>query len=370
MMKKICFLLAIFAFLFISCKKDTQFETGDELTFVNGRSAVDLGLPSGLKWATCNIGATQPEDFGKYYAWGEISKKGNYTEDNSDTYGKTINDFSGDAEYDVATAKWGEGWRMPTKDDFQELLDNCTCVKVTQNGVEGYKVIGINGNSIFLPLAGYKGYSHYDYYNIYWSSTPGYGVNYAWGISLGSKYLTLTTHERYYGMCVRAVTGISSDIPNDEDEETPENPNEEETYSYVDLGLPSGLKWAACNIGATSPEDYGIHYAWDQWKYSGDHRVPTLEEMNELRNECTWKWTTINGVYGHNVTGPNGNSIFLPAGGYWEGSISNYVGSKGFYWTSTPYGDYYAYGLKFDIISNSIFNDSRTLSGTVRTVSN
>lgn len=373
MMKKICFLLAVFAFLFTSCKKDTQFGTGDEFTFVNGRCAVDLGLPSGLKWATCNIGATQPEDFGKYYAWGEVGKKGNYTEDNSDTYGKSINDFSGNPEYDVATAKWGEGWRMPTKDDFQELLDNCIWNKVTQNGVEGHRVTGPNGNSIFLPYAGNKGGPYYKMNSFYWSSTPCDGTCCAYGLEIsyyGNNYDNY--EERYYGMSVRAVTGVSGDAPNEgeipEEEETPDNPNEEETYSYVDLGLPSGLKWATCNIGATSPEDYGIGYAWDQWKYSGDHRVPTNSEMNELRNYCTWQWTTINGVSGYNVTGTNGNSIFLPAAGYWDGSIPSYVGSRGYYWTSTPYGEYYAYGLKFDVVSNSIFNDLRTLSCSVRTV--
>lgn len=87
---------------------------------INGHEWVDLGLPSGTRWATCNVGATKPEQPGGLYAWGETATKTSYMPSNGKTYGKNMDDISGNATYDVATAKWGKGWRMPTKDEFDE----------------------------------------------------------------------------------------------------------------------------------------------------------------------------------------------------------------------------------------------------------
>ena len=92
---------------------------------IAGHEYVDLGLPSGLKWATCNVGAEKPEDYGDYFAWGEIETKSEYTESNSLTHGKQMDDISGDVQYDVAAANWGDSWRMPTKDEMIELVSNC-----------------------------------------------------------------------------------------------------------------------------------------------------------------------------------------------------------------------------------------------------
>ena len=142
----------------------------------NGHEYVDLGLPSGLKWATCNVGASSPSDYGDYYAWGEISTKSSYDENNSTTSGKEIGDIAGNLTYDVARAEWHGSWRLPTKKEFQELLDYCTWEWTTQDGVNGYRVTSqINGNSIFLPAAGFRHRtsSHSqgsDGY--YWSATP------------------------------------------------------------------------------------------------------------------------------------------------------------------------------------------------------
>ena len=139
----------------------------------NVHGYVDLGLS--VKWATCNVGATSPEDFGHYFAWGETSPKDEYTEDNCSTYGKQMSDIAGDAQYDAATANWGGDWRMPTYSEQEELLNNCTWTWTTQNGVNGYNVEGPNGNSIFLPAAGYRYGSSLDYAGSagsYWSSTP------------------------------------------------------------------------------------------------------------------------------------------------------------------------------------------------------
>ena len=142
----------------------------------NGQDWVDLGLPSGLKWATCNVGASCPSDYGDYYAWGEISTKSSYDENNSTTSGKKIGDIAGNPTYDVARAKWRGSWRLPTNKEFQELLDNCTWEWTTQDGHKGHKVTSRkNGNSIFLPAAGWRwGTSSGGQGSCgdYWSATP------------------------------------------------------------------------------------------------------------------------------------------------------------------------------------------------------
>ena len=141
---------------------------------INGHEWVDLGLPSGLKWATCNVGASNPGDYGNYYAWGEISTKSSYTEDNCATWEHDIGDRVGPSS-DAACANWGGSWRMPNYAEIDELLSHCTWTWTTQNGHNGYKVTGPNGNSIFLPAAGYRGgTSSFDVgsFGGYWSSTP------------------------------------------------------------------------------------------------------------------------------------------------------------------------------------------------------
>lgn len=113
---------------------------------------VDLGLPSGLKWGASNVGASLPEEYGNYYRWGEIKIYNSYM---SYKFPNVYN-ISGKLEYDVATADWGGNWRMPKKDEFEELIENCTFKNTTHNGVNGYSVTSkINGSCIFLPAAGY-----------------------------------------------------------------------------------------------------------------------------------------------------------------------------------------------------------------------
>lgn len=128
----------------------------------SGMVAVDLGLPSGTKWASCNIGATNPEDYGDYFAWGETETKSNYTEstysyyDSLDSTYIDIGTNIAGTRYDVATVKWGSSWCMPTSTQIDELISNCTWTWTTLNEVNGYLVIGTNGNSVFLPAAGEK----------------------------------------------------------------------------------------------------------------------------------------------------------------------------------------------------------------------
>ena len=142
---------------------------------LNGHNYVDLGLPSGLKWATCNIGASTPSDYGNYYAWGEISTKAEYYDENCKTWEKSIGNIAGNAQYDAARANWGGKWRLPTKSEFNELINKCNWQWTTQGGHKGYKVTGPNENSIFLPAAGFRygtSLNNTGEDGLYWSATP------------------------------------------------------------------------------------------------------------------------------------------------------------------------------------------------------
>lgn len=176
---------------------------------INGHQYVDLGLSSGLKWATCNVGADSPEDYGNYYAWGETETKAEYTEDNSVTYGQQLNDISGNAQYDAAAANWGGSWRMPTRDEITELMYNCSWTPETQNGVDGFKVTGNNGNYIFIPASGYRdGSSSYIYGECYyWSSTPHqYSNDYSYILYSDYEYQSEDMNYRYRGLTIRPVS--------------------------------------------------------------------------------------------------------------------------------------------------------------------
>jgi hypothetical protein len=181
-----------------------------------GHAYVDLGLPSGLLWATCNVGADTPEGYGDYFAWGETEPKSVYT---WSTYqygdGETFTKYTGSdglttllAEDDAATANWDNGWRMPTQSEFQELLDNTTVTWTQQNGVNGRLFTASNGNSLFLPAAGYRfGSDHAGGNGDYWSSSLYTVYPYsAWDFSFDSDYYGMTYYGyRSYGQSVRAV---------------------------------------------------------------------------------------------------------------------------------------------------------------------
>ena len=199
-MKRVCLFMTLVCMMMVSCKPDGSDGKPE------GHEYVDLGLS--VKWATCNVGATSPEDYGHYFAWGETSPKDEYTEDNCSTYGKEMSDIAGDAQYDAATANWGGDWRMPTKEEMRELLNNCIWIWTTQNGVNGYNVKGPNGNSIFLPAAGERdGSSLYDAGSggSYWSSTPSGDDDDAYYIYFISYILCVDEDGRDRGYSVRPV---------------------------------------------------------------------------------------------------------------------------------------------------------------------
>ena len=116
---------------------------------INGHYYVDLGLS--VKWADRNIGALSSSAYGDNYAWGETETKDEYTESNSVTYGVEMDDIAGNAEYDAATANWGSKWRMPTRDEFEELLEKCSWVWMSRNGFNGYLVTGPNATPSSFP---------------------------------------------------------------------------------------------------------------------------------------------------------------------------------------------------------------------------
>ena len=171
---------------------------------INGHDWVDLGLS--VKWATCNVGATSPEGYGNYYAWGETTTKAEYFAYNCSTFGKEISDISGDAKYDAATVNWGGDWRIPTRYEMKELIDNCVWERYVENGVNGYKVTSkVNGNSIFLPEAGQRvGSIRYDG-GFYWTSTPSSVSTDAYYLEFDSYSHFIYDDYRDYGQNVRPV---------------------------------------------------------------------------------------------------------------------------------------------------------------------
>lgn len=488
----------------------------EETNTINGHEYVDLGLPSGLLWATCNVGATSPEAYGDYFAWGETTTKSSYYESNSETYELSYSDLKSQGyidengnltpEHDAAAANWGGSWRMPTYDELNELRSNCTWMWTTQNGVNGYKMTSkTNGNSIFLPAAGSRDGSSLEYpgdNGRYWSSSKCSDIYYAYRFDFVSIGHGMNHFDRYYGHSVRPVSGGNNAEPEEpaqyatvttsevtditsnsaicggnvttdngsavtvkgvcwstnpnptiEDNKTTDgsgvgnftsnlsNLEPQTTYyvrayatneagtsygdelsfttltagqnanghEYVDLGL--SVKWATCNVGANSPEEYGNYYAWGETStketyysdncptdglsisqlqsqgyidsngnltpqydaatanWGGTWRMPTYDELKELRTNCTWTWTTQNGVKGYNVEGPNGNSIFLPAAGYFRWYSLDYAGSDGFYWSSMPDSRYetIAKGIHFDGV-NYYTGGSRCIGQSVRPV--
>lgn len=176
--------------------------------------AIDLGLPSGTKWACCNVGAAKPEDYGGYYAWGETKEKSTY---NWNTYthcngsGSTCHNLGSDiagTNYDVAHLKWGGGWVMPSNDQQQELLDNCTSVWTSINGVKGRKLKGKNGGVIFLPAAGYQwpgGLGDAGSYGGFWSSTQTWNFHSAFYLYFDSSGVERNADSQYYGHSVRPI---------------------------------------------------------------------------------------------------------------------------------------------------------------------
>lgn len=377
--------------------------------------AIDLGLPSGLKWASFNVGATKPEEYGDYYAWGEVAPKNDYSWSSykwckGQYYSLTkycsdpsrgYNDFTDsktvlEPEDDAAHMNLGRSWRMPTDAEFAELQNNCIWEWTSLNGINGQKITGPNGNSIFLPGPGFRDGTDLKFagdLGYYWSSslyTTDPDLTYdAWQLSSEPGYVRRIYSARFYGFPIRPVYDDGTIVP------SPPVPE------AIDLGL--SVKWASFNLGASKPEEYGDYYAWGEtepyyssleplmWKegkesgydwssykwcmgaentltkycnnshygYNGftdgkttldqeddaayvnlgdKWRMPTMAEWTELRTNCTWTADVQDGVWGYIVKSlSNGKHIFLPRAGELRETRQNNVGSYGYYWSSSLY---------------------------------
>ena len=303
---------------------------GNQLSFTTTNDEhvyVDLGLPSGLLWATCNVGAETPEDYGDYFAWGETQPKdiydwstyqycnGNYNTltkyCNKSSYG--YNGFTDNLttllpEDDAATANWGSGWRIPTEAEWQELLDNTTVTWTTQNGVNGCLFTASNGNSLFLPAAGTRWEG--ELYNAglychYWSSSLGTDEpNFA---RLYSGDSDVGYGGRSNGFSVRPVRSISQNT-------TPIGAingkftiNDNGDQVYFSQG---NLQYQA------STETW--RFAENQWEYVGEDNSnisQTYDGWIDLFGWGTSGWNSGNTYY-HPWDSNKSNSLYGPPGQY------------------------------------------------------
>ena len=197
--------------------KDTLYKYPSDTT--SASDVVDLDLPSGTIWSVSNIGAVKPEDYGYYFAWGETRAKVSYDkstykwfDSNSKSFSKYIpnNDYRVlDSRDDAATVNWGDDWRTPTVEEFDELVKYCRYSWTEVNGVKGARFTGVNGNSIFFPAAGFgigSGVSGADSYGYYWSSSVRVGLeDYAHYLNFDSDNATNDNIDRFLGLLIRPV---------------------------------------------------------------------------------------------------------------------------------------------------------------------
>lgn len=241
--------MVLVVFVAVSCNKSEEIDNGgddvgqndsivDHSGSIDGRDYVDLGLPSGTLWAACNVGANMPEDCGEYFAWGDTAPKEMYDWKSyrfacfvGGRY--ELSKYCTDSNYgfdgfvdsltvlepvdDAVRANWGADWRMPTKEEFDELFQNTTYVWTARNGVDGRLLTGSNGNSIFLPATGFCLDGEYicPGLGVYWSSSLQTSCQVAaWSFHFNFEDCHVCgTYERSRGQCVRAVRSITLERP-------------------------------------------------------------------------------------------------------------------------------------------------------------
>ena len=187
--------------MLMACEQDLEIpneekeEQKKEETDTSKVKAIDLGLS--VKWANCNIGASSPEEIGNHYAWGETDTKGIY---NYDTYAGT--------SYDAASVILKDNWRLPTRDEYLELIEKCTWTWTTRDGICGHLITGPNGNKIFMPATGNitdKELVYVGFCGNYWSSTLGSDNAFFLYFEENLK-VCIDYAERWWGRTIRAVT--------------------------------------------------------------------------------------------------------------------------------------------------------------------
>ena len=343
--------------------------------------AVDLGLPSGTKWAAQNVGARKPSDAGFYFQWGDTKGytakqvgigegKKKFADDWSDYKLGTYQYFTKytspsdklELVDDAAHVHMGGDWHIPSLEQYQELIDNTTTAWTASDGVSGVTFTSKNNPSraIFFPMGGE---AYYDVildkngFGYFWSSTLSTeDISKGTCLYFDMDIIELRDNTRSNGKPVRGIIETSGDTNG---------------YSYVDLELPSGALWAAMNVGASKPSDYGLFFQWgdtvgytedqvgkdklfnwNDYKWSingtialeleddaahvnmgGDWHMPTNDQVDELFGGTDYKFTTLDGIGGASFTSKNDSSksIFIPAAGKaLNGSIiqsGNSVGS-------------------------------------------
>ena len=350
---------------------------------VGSHEWVDLALPSGTRWATCNVGATKPSQAGKLYSWGEVQTKSSYTEANSKFNNDPNPEDIAGTPFDVAHVNWGGGWKMPTGEQTRELIACCNFDYVKLDGRWVAKLTSkYNNEVIYLPTTGYKdGTSHSNANGCgnYWASTPA-NYNGAHGIAFGAAECVAGGGCRYYGQAIRPVLDKASHL------KTPVS-GQHNDHDYVDLGLPSSTRWATCNLGAKHADEDGNYYQWGEIttvhqtdahknnlvghsipivcgnpqydaataNWGSGWQTPTLEQFNELIEHCTWEWTNLCGRNGYKVISKvNDNWIFIIASGScYKNPRDPYqrpldVDYKGKYWSSTnTEGSSFSHALGF-----------------------
>ena len=242
---------------------------------VTAGEVVDLGLS--VYWASCNLGASKPEEYGDYYAWGETAPKASYTMDNYSYYNSSTteyidigNEISG-TEYDAAHVNLGGDWRMPTKEEMQELINKCTWEWMQINGINGYKVIGPSGKSIFLPAAGAMSSLHYGlHYSFYiWTGSrlSALRPNYLYGVSYQYGITPFSNNVIDHGFTIRPVTTNINDIGGQTDHSQDHLVTDKISarftggaYSMINNTIQSGsqLNWQFMNKSTESVQLTGI----------------------------------------------------------------------------------------------------------------
>lgn len=411
--------------LCLSCQDNEDNPSGPVPPMHEGHEYVDLGLPSGALWSTDELEV----DGSRFFAWGETEPKVKYTSgtyelqdgaDNTLTKYCTDENCGKDGfidgiiellpQDDPAHVHWGGKWSMPTNGELEELYEGCTWEAVqAENGV--YSYVGTsktNGKQIIVPTSGLiqnETVSYKDNGAFYWSSTLTVGdcMRVA-GLSFSPQSINYKTGKRPMGHCVRPVI-----------------PGNRNVLLYVDLGLPSGVKWARHNVGAITPEEAGLYFSWGEvlpkpadkydmtmqdspYKFGGlksitkyctnpNHgtvdnktildleddaacqylgegwRMPTKAQIQELLDNCTWEFNPES--VGHIVTGPNGNTIFLPCKGAKYQGAMEYEDERGFFWgceLDAVDGDWYANGLFIGKRSDVHMQGSKFARGSGRSI--
>lgn len=354
-------------------KYDGETLCGDTLSFTTENrfpvpaEPVDLGLS--VKWAPWNMGASCDTEYGDLMAWGDPTGLSE-SNDPSDFACDGLSTIAA-THYDVAHEQWGDKWRLPSQSEIEELemLPWEYHEDYKGSGISGWILRG-NNDSIFIPRAGYVrnnaqvGRNEAAYY---WTARYSEkNSDYATYCQLNTKIINASEWSKAIRMAVRPVYG---DVNSAADLD-PNDPIDVDGHQAVTLG--GKIRWATCNLGATKSSDAGDFYAWAEVSPKSDYsrnlysyyangvydqlpdtitgaeydaatanwgenwRMPTRAELDYLIYYCKSQWTTVDGVYGCKFTSnSNGNSIFLPAEGYMNGT--SFVGetSSLYYWSSS-----------------------------------